>query len=52
MVNEVFYMNHNECSPARAFATLAHGRDAWEDILNFDEEKRVVPIIRRELLKV
>ena len=26
--------------------------DAWDDLLNFIEEKRVVPIIGPELLKV
>ena len=26
--------------------------DAWEDLLNFIEEKRVIPIIGPELLKV
>ncbi len=40
---------------ATVFATQASSRldeDAWEDLLNFIEEKQVIPIIGPELLKV
>src|SRR5438067_6956745 len=36
--------------PIQAHATLDD--DAWEDLLNFIEERRVIPIIGPELLKV
>ena len=44
-------MNSEMPDPAGG-ATASFDNDAWEDLLNYIEEKRVIPIIGPELLKI
>ena len=39
-------------SPATIDPTQAFGEDAWDDLLNYIEERRVIPIIGPDLLRV
>src|SRR5437870_2261804 len=39
-------------APESAPASTVFHDDVWEDLLNFIEEKRVIPIVGPELLKV
>lgn len=41
-----------ESTDSSSFAAAIFDDDAWEDLLNYIEEKRVIPIIGPELLKV
>jgi hypothetical protein len=45
-------MINSDLPESSAAATALFDDDAWEDLLNYIEEKRVIPIIGPELLKV
>ena len=45
-------MHTESSSSASSLSTAPFHDDVWEDLLNYIEEKRVIPIVGPELLKV